>query len=124
MEKCNPLRLYCMSPTSHLGFLRTRSLRLSFSSPLLRRDFSRRRRSLSCACLSSSLKEDIRVLRNELSNAVDREDYLRAATLRDEILDLEDKDPVLSMKKQLKRAVEIEDYKVSHSNNAFTQKGA
>ena len=51
-------------------------------------------------------------MRNELSNAVSEEDYLRAAALRDEILDLEDKDPVLSIKKQLAHAIEIEDYKV------------
>jgi len=112
MEKCShSLRLFCMSHSSH--FARTRFQRLSLSSSHLRRDPSRRRRSLSCSCLGNSLKEDIRVLRNELSNAVSEEDYLRAATLRDEILDLEDKDPVLSIKKQLAHAIEIEDYKIA-----------
>ena len=51
-------------------------------------------------------------MRNELSDAVSQEDYFRAATLRDEILNLEQRDPVLTIKKQLAHAVEVEDYKV------------
>jgi len=63
--------------------------------------------------MNSSLKADIRQLKRQLNCAVDEEDYFRAAHLRDEILSLEDKDPVVSIQKQLDRAIEIEDYEVS-----------
>ena len=98
-------------PSQHSCFFRQRALRRSISCPYYRREMIRRRPWRSCYCLSSSVQHDIRILRRELSDAVDEEDYFRAATLRDEILDLEDKDPVLSIRKQLAHAVEVEDYK-------------
>lgn len=109
MEKCSyHSRFGAAFPFASCS--RGRVLHLRLPAQRLR-DRSRRPRSW-CACASSSLKEDIRVLRHELNNAVHQEDYFRAASLRDEILGLEQKDPVLSIRKQLAHAVEVEDYKV------------
>eukprot|EP00210_Caulerpa_lentillifera_P000930 g900.t1 len=117
MEKC--FRYY--SPrSSHSSQYRTQQKPFNGLSS---QDFTRREQSLrlsrsrlSCYCLhggNTSIKDDVRVLRHELKEAVDREDYCRAARLRDEILRLEAQDPVLVMKKELKRAVKNEDYEIA-----------
>lgn len=89
------------------------------------RDFTRREHSLrlrrprvSCQRLQGaggniSTKDGLRVLRRVLNDAIDREDYCKAAILRDEIQTLEAEDPVLAIKKQLKEAVKCENYSLA-----------
>lgn len=117
MERC--LRYF--NNRRHSSQYSRQQLPLSgWSSP---REVSRREQSprlslsrLSCQGLqggTTSTKDDLGLLRCQLKEAVDREDYCRAAGLRDAILSLEAKDPVIRMKKALTQAVEKEDYKIA-----------
>lgn len=57
---------------------------------------------------------DLRELKAALNEAVALEDYFLAAQLRDEIKELENKDPILNLKKMMEEAIKAEDYKVSN----------
>jgi len=114
------LRYRSTTPSPSLQ-LRTQQRLFCAISP---RDFSRREHSLrlkrprlSCQCLQGggniSTKDGLRILRRVLNDAIHREDYCKAAILRDEILTLEAEDPVLAINKQLKEAVKCENYSLA-----------
>lgn len=93
-------------PKTWVGLIPKDTHRLEQCSRLYRsRSFSH--------CLRSSLKDDVRVLRRALDDAVLQEDYNKAALLRDEIRSIEANDPVLCIKKDLKQAVAEENYEVA-----------
>eukprot|EP00210_Caulerpa_lentillifera_P001994 g1911.t1 len=114
------LRRYCIANTGYTSQFRKQQKTYSGISKkdVLRREQLLRgsRCRLICQCLqggATSIRDDLRLLHRALNDAVDREDYCKAARLRDKIISVETSDPVMRIKKQLREAVENEDYFVA-----------
>lgn len=63
----------------------------------------------------TDIEKERRQLKRELKNAIEREDYTQACSLRDLLLDLDGKDPIFQLESQLEAAVADERYEEAAS---------